>query len=265
MRESPNRPTITIPVKVLRFDGIKTEIKEEEVCSEEVATIILNGEPIVSLAITPEDLVPFAYGHLLCEGWIPSCTAITEVRTEGMNILVTVPDLDPAEKQVGVEIRSSGCPGRRGTWNEIQTIIPDGFKVSSSVIFKAGRKVNELASIWQKTGGTHCSVIMNKSGDVIAVAEDMGRHSSIDKAVGIAFRKGADFHEVVLACSGRMPADMVAKGIRAHIPVIVSHNAPFIHGIELAKQANATLAGFVRPPRMNIYSVPERIYFEINE
>ena len=253
---------ITRPVEVIRFDGEKTIIQEEEVCTEETATIMVNGEPIVSLAITPEYLEAFAYGHLLCEGWILSKDEITSVSVTGMLIRVTIPGMNPQEKQVGTEVRSSGCPGRRGAWGEIDTVIPDGFSVSSKVIFNAGKKVNELATIWQKTGGTHCSVIMDESGTVIAAAEDMGRHSSVDKAVGLALLRGADLSRTLLACSGRLPADMVAKGIRAGIPVIISHNAPFIHGIELAQKAHATLAGFVRPPRMNIYSAPHRIIIE---
>ena len=249
-------------VRVIRFDGERSETREEEVCTEETATIILNGHSIVSLAITPDQLEAFAIGHLICEGWIPARHPLPSVIIDGLHIFVTVPGLDPEEKQVTSEIRSSGCPGRRGSWREITNIAPDGFLVSSEIIFLAGKKVNELAIIWQKTGGTHCSVIMDNKGSVIASAEDMGRHSSIDKAVGLALLSGADLSNVILACSGRMPADMVAKGMRAGIPVIVSHNAPFIHGIELAQKGNVTLAGFVRPPKMNIYSASHRIILE---
>ena len=262
MDSDPSVYQITTRVNVIRFDGSSTEDRIEEVCTEETATIFLNETSIVSLALTPDNLEAFAYGHLLCEGWIPMGTEKPTIRVEGLNIFVSIPGLNPDDKQVGVEIRSSGCPGRRGSWREIEKTQEDGFSVSSSVIFSAGKKVNELAVIWQKTGGTHCSVIMNARGEVIASAEDMGRHSSIDKAVGLALLKGVDLSQVLLACSGRMPADMVAKGIRAGIPVIVSHNAPFIHGIELAAKTNTTLAGFVRPPKMNIYCAPHRIILD---
>ncbi|HWQ66461.1 MAG TPA: formate dehydrogenase accessory sulfurtransferase FdhD [Methanospirillum sp.] len=253
---------ITKPVQVTRFDGNQTVITQEEVCTEETATIRVNGVPIVSLAITPEHLEAFARGHLVCEGWIQSHSEIVDIKTTGMLVEVTIPSMNPREKEVEIEVRSSGCPGRRGTWSEIDHQTPDGFSVTSDLIFTAGKTVNELATIWQKTGGTHCSVIMDRDGTIIAVAEDMGRHSSVDKAVGHALQKGVDLSQTILACSGRLPADMVAKGVRAGIPIIISHNAPFIHGIELARKANVTLAGFVRPPRMNIYSAPHRIIIQ---
>ncbi|MCX5853425.1 MAG: formate dehydrogenase accessory sulfurtransferase FdhD [Deltaproteobacteria bacterium] len=52
---------------------------------------------------------------------------------------------------------------------------------------------------------------------------------------------------------------MVAKAYRAKITIIASNTAPFSTGICLARQVNMTLAGFVRPPKAMIYSVPERI------
>jgi FdhD protein len=58
---------------------------------------------------------------------------------------------------------------------------------------------------------------------------------------------------------GRMPAGMVAKAYRAGISIVASNTVPFSTGIRLARQVNMTLAGFVRPPRAVIYSVPERI------
>lgn len=40
---------------------------------------------------------------------------------------------------------------------------------------------------------------------------------------------------------------------------MVSNNAAFAGGIEYARRANMTLAGFVRPPAMTIYTGTGRI------
>jgi formate dehydrogenase assembly factor FdhD len=42
---------------------------------------------------------------------------------------------------------------------------------------------------------------------------------------------------------------------------MVSNNAAFAGGIEFAERANMTLAGFVRPPRMTLYTGAHRIRF----
>jgi len=71
-----------------------------------------------------------------------------------------------------------------------------------------------------------------------------------------------DLSRCFMVCTGRLPAGMVAKAYRAGISIFASNTAPFSTGICLARQVNMTLAGFVRPPRAMIYSVPERIHFD---
>jgi FdhD protein len=93
----------------------------------------------------------------------------------------------------------------------------------------------------------------------VSCAEDVGRHNSVDKAIGKALLAGVDTGGTFLCCSGRMPEGMVSKIYHAGVPVVVTNNAPSAAGIDLARRVRLTLAGFVRPPRMNIYSVPERI------
>ncbi len=96
-------------------------------------------------------------------------------------------------------------------------------------------------------------------GQIRSAAEDIGRHSSVDKAVGKAFLSGVNPEECFMVCTGRLPADMVAKVYRAGISLVVSNNAPFSSGIALAERMHMTLVGFARPPRMSIYTHPERI------
>jgi len=120
-------------------------------------------------------------------------------------------------------------------------------------------RLNDHAVLWKETGGTHCTVLYDAGGTAVSSAEDVGRHNSVDKAIGKALLAGVDPSGTFLCCSGRMPEGMVSKIYHAGVPVVVTNNAPSAAGIDLARRVRLTLAGFVRPPRMNIYSVPERI------
>jgi FdhD protein len=131
--------------------------------------------------------------------------------------------------------------------------------ISLDTLFSGMKKLNDNASLWRITGGTHCTVILDESGNLICGFEDMGRHNSVDKAIGRALLDRVSLSRCFMACTGRLPAGMVAKAYRAGIPIVASNTAPFSTGICLARQVNMTLAGFVRPPRAMIYSVPERI------
>ena len=107
----------------------------------------------------------------------------------------------------------------------------------------------------------HCRLLLQEDGEVVCGVEARGRHRTVDKAGGIALKRGVDLSRCYLVCSGRLPVDMVAKAYRAGIPVMVSNNAAFAGGIVFAEQAGMTLAGFVRPPRMTIYTGAHRILF----
>lgn len=71
--------------------------------------------------------------------------------------------------------------------------------------------VNDYSVIWRRTEGMHCSLIIREDEEVICGVEDMGKHATVDKALGIALQKGTDPGRCYLVCSGRLPVDMVAK------------------------------------------------------
>ena len=74
------------------------------------------------------------------------------------------------------------------------------------------------------------------TGGIVSYAEDIGRHNSMDKAVGKALMLGKDLTQCYMVCTGRMAGGMVAKAYRAGTPILISNTAPFSTGIDLARQ-----------------------------
>jgi FdhD protein len=64
---------------------------------------------------------------------------------------------------------------------------------------------------------------------------------------------------MVALLSGRISFEMALKAIRAGLPILAAVSAPTSMALELAQELNLTLAGFIRGPRLNIYTHPERI------
>ena len=87
--------------------------------------------------------------------------------------------------------------------------------------------------------------------------EDLGRHNALDKVIGAALMQGIDLKQCALFSSGRLPTDMVAKAIRAGVPVLASKAAPTAQGIELAKKYRLTLITGVREDKLTVYK-PEK-------
>jgi FdhD protein len=244
-------------VDVIAVNGHGVRRDRAEVCVESTVELRVNGERLVLLALTRDRLDAFARGFLVCEGVVSSIDAIASVSVDGDVIDARVPAL--AEPPPGVELRTSGCPGLACRLESCVAPLPDGPEVDLDHLLRAADLINQRAHLWRRTGGTHCSVIVGSGGAVIASAEDMGRHTSVDKAVGTALAAGADLSSALLVCTGRLPTGMVAKVYRAGIPVVVSNTAPVLAGLELAERLNMTVVGFARPPRLTLYAHPERV------
>jgi FdhD protein len=121
--------------------------------------------------------------------------------------------------------------------------------------------MNTRAKGFRETGGLHDSAIYAADGSIVAFAEDVGRHNTVDKVIGMAALKEADFNRCFMIITGRVPGDMIYKAAKAGIPIVASMAAVLSSGVTSAEKANITLVGFVRGKRMNIYTGAERIIF----
>jgi len=119
--------------------------------------------------------------------------------------------------------------------------------------------MHSMQKLFETTGGAHAAGIFDKSGSIIAFAEDIGRHSAFDKAIGKCLIAELNTKRCGVVLSGRISLEMVSKAARAGIELIGAVSAPSSFAIEAAKKWNITLCGFVRPGRMNVYTHLERI------
>ena len=63
-----------------------------------------------------------------------------------------------------------------------------------------------------------------------------------------------DLSDKVILTSGRISSEMLIKAAKRGVPVVVSRSAPTSLAIDMARDLNITLVGFVRGEKMNIYS-----------
>ena len=253
-------PEITKKFPVIKYQGNNPLETVVEVCTESRILFSLNGVLVGDLSVTPIDLEAFAIGYLICEGYICSMDEIQKTTINLPNIDITT--RNPSTITTGqFSKNSSGGSCRELLPGGKTSPLPDGLTLDAESILQSMNHVDEYSVIWKRTGGMHCSLIISEEGSVICGVEDMGRHTTVDKAVGMALMQGTDLSRCYLVCSGRLPVDMVAKAYRAGISIMISNNAAFTGGIEFARKVNMTLVGFVRPPNMTIYTGSHRISF----
>jgi formate dehydrogenase accessory protein FdhD len=137
--------------------------------------------------------------------------------------------------------------------------VKSSLQVKAQVIFDCINDLNTRATGFKETGGLHDSAIYKADGSLVAFSEDVGRHNTVDKVIGMAALNKANFNECFMTITGRVPGDMIYKAAKVGIPLVASMAAVLSSGIVAAEKSNIGLVGFVRGKRMNIYTGAERI------
>lgn len=244
----------------------KVEKIKDYVAEEKPLHLFLNKIQYATIFCSPTNLKELAVGHLLTEGIINSTEEIAEISLkEGVCQIKLKPEVNIENRlklsQKMSRIILSACGGPHQPSTKLPRV-KSNIKVKAETVQKCVNNLNFIAETFRKTGGVHAAALYKSDGTLLAFAEDVGRHNAVDKAIGIAALSKVNFAECFLAISGRLTGDMVLKAAKAGLPIVASLSAALDSGIEIAKNANITLIGFVRGKRMNVYTTPERVSLE---
>ena len=72
-------------------------------------------------------------------------------------------------------------------------------------------------------------------------------------AISLEQEREDELEQSLLLVSGRAGFEIVQKALVARIPWLVAIGAPSSLAVDLAKQGNLGLVGFLKPDRFNIY------------
>lgn len=92
---------------------------------------------------------------------------------------------------------------------------------------------------------------------MLLLAEDLGRHNTLDRLAGEALFKGLDLLGTMLVTSGRISSEMVVKAARLNIALIASRTATTNLAMELATRIGICLVGYVRRNTLEVYAHPQ--------
>jgi FdhD protein len=158
---------------------------------------------------------------------------------------------------------SCGVCGKRIS-DAIRQQIPrranDDFKLGAGVLETLPALLCQWQTGFAQTGGLHAAALVDKSGRVEQVFEDIGRHNALDKLVGWALLNDRlPLERSLLFLSSRSSFELIQKAAMAGAPALATVGGPSSLAIEAARDCGITLIGFVREGRFNIYSGEWRI------
>ena len=242
-----------------------------ELIGEEPLLIRVDGEPYTVVMRTPGEEMFHAAGLCLGEGIVDFPDDFASVGyCEDIDPNVIEIRLKPERREKVAHIlqrrsfvsqTSCGICGKQMIEDLEQELLPveNGFIVDISRIFDCVKKLSENQDFYPRTRGSHAALLFDEHLEILAFAEDVGRHNALDKAVGKAFMNRQLPGARILVMSSRISYELVQKSARAHLPMMVSKSRPTALAAQMGRMLNMTLACVFGDSKLMIICGEERI------
>jgi FdhD protein len=272
-----------VPTTVTAWATDSVENKRDQLAVEEpleirVAADGQGGRARHSVAVTmrtPGHDFELAAGFLFTEGVVRDDKSIWRISycegesTDEQGNIVEVHlapdvDFDPDRLSRNVYMSSSCGVCGKTSIDLIRTALPGlprgDFQLQPPQLVQLPAALVDAQPVFSRTGGLHAAALVDPNGDLLHLAEDVGRHNAVDKLIGGRLLAGdLPAADRILLVSGRASFELVQKALMAGIPALLAVGAPSSLAVELAQELEMTLVGFLRDGRFNIYSGSHRV------
>lgn len=265
-------------LRIDRFDGVTRETKHDQVAIEEPLEIRLGhetaaGRQTTSVSVTmrtPGDDEQLATGFLYSEGIIRSAADIAFVKPCSGDNTVRVelesgvrPDIDKLQRHFYTS-SSCGVCGKASLealhMSGLEPLQAGEVTFTQNLLTSIPEKLRAAQAMFAATGGLHAAAAFDQQGELLITFEDVGRHNAVDKVIGALLLAGKlPAAGLGLMVSGRASFELMQKTLVAGMPLLAAVGAPSSLAVQLAREFNVTLIGFLRGNTFNVYAGEGRI------
>lgn len=247
--------------------------------------LYVNDHEFVTFMATPRNLHHLALGFLIservisglsdvaslrvnlaadCAYWYIPALGVEETRSmavceEGVGSI----QVRLTSKRVTLPARrviTSGCGGGT-TFDDMkgeQPPLTSRKQVTATSVLALMQELNQKATLYRESRGVHTSALADEA-HLIVIAEDVGRHNTLDKLRGECLLRGIETRDMILLSTGRISSEMMTKASRMGTPIVVSRTSPTHLAVQLAQAWNITLVGYAWAGQMQVYHGLDRI------
>ncbi len=239
------------------------EVISADVIHERPVSIFVNGQELATIMCSPCQQDALALGFLANESVIESLDDVRAVHICPSGACVDVwlksATFDPPRRM----ILTSGCGGGVTFEDLSATFEPleADVRVTPAQLWRLMDQLHQTADLYSRARGVHTSNLSDGERPLL-VAEDVGRHNTLDKLRGLALLRGIGTKGRIILTSGRISSEMINKARHMGVPIVCSRTSPTSMSVGLAREWNITLVGYLRRNSMNIYAHPERVQLE---
>lgn len=249
------------PIRYFQVSNGQLSEQPGEIISETPVTLTVNGEVWLTFMCTPTLLEAMAVGFLFNEGIIEDIDEVVDIHLCDSGDILDV-WLNKNVEKPATWRRTSGCTGGITSVEEPEItgpgVVSDGATLTPARISHLVDLLFESQELYRSSGGVHTSALSD-GREILAVAEDIGRHNTLDKIAGLMLQNKIDVSRRILITTGRISSEMLQKAFRMDASIVISRTSPSSLSIQLAEARGITLIGYARRNGFRLYTHPERI------
>lgn len=278
-----------IPLSYIEYDGRAAAEVRRPVIAETPWVLYVDGRELLTMMCTPTRLHCLALGFLRSEGMIESLDDVHQIKVfhdesrvyhlfpaAGIDAELrhraceeAVGSIDvrlrrPAPARGAKRILTSGCGGGV-SFDDLsghRAPLQSDVRVEAAQVCAMMADLNANAGLYNQSRGVHTSALYDPAGGArLVLAEDVGRHNTLDKIRGECMLAGIATPDRLLLSSGRISTEMIGKAYKMGVPVVVSRTSPTATSVRLAEAWGITLIGYVRATRLRVYAGASRVGF----
>lgn len=201
----------------------------------------LNGTPQAPFLCSEGEEKALLLGHLVASGLVDEADKVQTIRFDhGMwTVLARLKE-------------DAGMPAlvRLNGLKPLETALT----LPASAVIACCEQVMSL----DHAAGLHA--ILLSDGEKTSLGRDIGRHNAVEKAVGNALQNGLALNRAVLASSGRLSLEMLAKAAFARVPILVTKKQVGSLCVNYAERLGMTVCRLEE--KLSPLSHPERVQGE---
>jgi FdhD protein len=217
----------------------------------------VNSQELVTILCTPTKLNCLVLGFLYAEGIISGMGDVASMRVCEDDSLADV-KLNNLEYELPtLRTLTSGCGGGVAFKTQGQKVV-SSLVVTPTEVLSLMKQFQAQMELYRLSGGVHASALSN-TRELLVVAEDIGRHNTLDKIQGECLLRRLSTRDGLLLSTGRVSSEMLLKAAKMQAPIVVSRSSPTDRAISLARELDIALVGYARGSRLSVYSHPERL------
>jgi FdhD protein len=146
----------------------------------------------------------------------------------------------------------------------LRTVCPpratNSFRMDAQLLYRLPDRLRASQGVFDRTGGLHGAGLFDSAGKLLALCEDVGRHNAVDKLLGAEFLADrTPLRDRLLLLSGRASFELLQKALMGGFSMVAAVGAPSSLAVQVAKEFDITLIGFLREDHFNIYHGSENI------